>query len=108
MLMDVSSLKKQFPNLQFKLNESLAAYTYMKVGGLSAAFVVVHTKDDLFSLCSFCFSENIPFIILGGGSNVVVPDEGLQKLVILNKTKNISIRNVGDGSSEVQADSGVV
>src|SRR5258708_5984797 len=99
--MNISNLISRFPDLEFKTQESLAPYTYMKVGGPAEAFVTVHTQDDLFSLSSFCFKENISFLVLGGASNVVIPDEGIQKLVIRNQTDGIHFESKNAQTYEV-------
>lgn len=106
--MNLSALKQKFPQLLFEENEVLAPYTYMKVGGVADALVDVRSKDDLFSLSAYCFQEKIPFLVLGGGSNVVIPDEGLKKLVIHNLTSNITFKVRNETLTEVQADSGVI
>lgn len=105
--MNISKLKESFPELLFEENEVLAPYLYMRVGGKAKALVEVKDSDQLFRLVTYCFSNKVPFIVLGGGSNVIVPDEGLEKLVIINKTNKIEITIHGD-IGEVVADSGVV
>lgn len=106
--MNLDKLKKHFPELVFEVNEVLAPYTFMKVGGRAMAFVDVKNVINLETLSSFCFLEEIPFIVLGGGSNVIVPDEGLDKLVIHNLTSEITFNPKGEDLVEVTADSGVV
>ncbi|MBP9700454.1 UDP-N-acetylmuramate dehydrogenase [Candidatus Woesebacteria bacterium] len=100
-------LIKAFPHLSFKENEALKPYTYMKVGGPARLFLEVTQKSDLFEVVRYCFINNIPFVVLGGASNVVVSDQGIDKLVILNKTSKIQhemIQNHG----MITADSGVI
>lgn len=108
MSVDVEKLRAQFPQLAFTVQESLAPYTYMKVGGKAECFVIIQKRDDLFSLCSFCFKEHIPFVVLGGASNTVIPDEGIGKLVIRNQTSTITISKMSENAYEVTADSGVI
>ncbi len=105
----VDSLIQAFPHLSFLQNVTLAPYTYMKVGGPAQLFIEVTLTDDLFDLSAFCFLHAIPFVVLGGVSNTVISDEGIQKLVILNKTNEVEIRK-SDGSEKatVVADSGVI
>lgn len=105
--MDLNKLATRFPNLAFLGNVSLANYTYMKVGGAAKLLVVVTSGDDLFSLGAFCFQEKIPFLVLGGGSNVIIADRGIEKLVIINKTQDIDFGPIRDGVCKVTALSGV-
>jgi len=84
-------LIKAFPHLSFKENEALKPYTYMKVGGPARLFLEVTQKSDLFEVVRYCF----------------ISDQGIDKLVILNKTSKIQhemIQNHG----MITADSGVI
>jgi UDP-N-acetylmuramate dehydrogenase len=65
-----------------KLNEPLAPLIWFRLGGPAAFFARPHTLDDLLALLKRSRDEGIPFKILGGGSNVLVRDEGVQALVI--------------------------
>lgn len=105
----IDALVQAFPTLSFQENVTIAPYTYMKVGGPARVFVEATTVDALADLSSFCFTHAIPFIVLGGVSNTVIPDTGLDKVVILNKATHIEIKT-SDGSEKVLvvAESGVV
>jgi UDP-N-acetylmuramate dehydrogenase len=61
---------------------SLAPFTYFKIGGPARFFVEVHSEEELADALTFAQEKNIPFWILGGGSNVLIADEGLPGLVI--------------------------
>lgn len=105
----IDNIIQRFPKLQFQQNVVLAPYTYMKVGGPASLFIEISTVDDLFDLTSFCYIHAIPFIVLGGVSNTVIPDKGADKLVIINKTNEVKInRSAGSEKVQVTADSGVI
>ena len=70
-------------------NVSLARYTSARVGGAADALVVVRSADDLVEVVSWLWSEEIAFIILGGGSNVLVSDAGVRELVLLNRARTV-------------------
>lgn len=106
--MNLNSLRSHFPKLVFEENENLANYVYMKVGGRAAALVDVREKQDLADLTAFCFTQKIPFLVLGGGSNTIFPDEGIDRLVIHNLTSSIEFKHKNEEMYEVSADSGVV
>jgi UDP-N-acetylmuramate dehydrogenase len=63
-------------------DEPLAPKTSMKVGGLAAAYVEISSIVNLVALLSMCESQNIPWTIIGFGSNLLVRDEGYQGVVI--------------------------
>jgi UDP-N-acetylmuramate dehydrogenase len=54
----------------------------MQVGGPAEYFAEPNTEEELFDLIEFARHENIPFMIVGKGSNVIFPDEGFSGLVI--------------------------
>ncbi len=60
----------------------LAPLLWFRLGGPAAYFASPHQLDELIALLKRCRQEGFPFKILGGGSNVLVPDEGVNALVI--------------------------
>ena len=79
----------------FKLNQPLAKYTTARVGGCAELFVTVRSAEQLQKAVELAYENDIPYVILGGGSNVLVSDEGATGLVILNRARHISFRNSG-------------
>lgn len=67
----------------------LARFTAARLGGAADAFVEVKSVDDLVQAVKICWEHDIPFTLLGGGSNVLVSDLGVRGLVVLNKAKRI-------------------
>ncbi|RJP47297.1 MAG: UDP-N-acetylmuramate dehydrogenase [Anaerolineaceae bacterium] len=70
-------------------NVSLAAYTSARIGGPADALIVVKSADELAQAVTRLWEMDAPFIILGGGSNVLVSDKGVRGMVILNRAKEI-------------------
>ncbi len=54
----------------------------MCVGGSARYFFSVHTDDEVREAVRFAHAKNLPFFILGGGSNIVFSDEGFTGVVI--------------------------
>jgi len=73
-------IEKEPPGI--KRNVSLARYTTFKIGGPAKYFFVAKTKEDLISAIKVAKEFNLPFFILGGGSNLLVADKGYKGLVI--------------------------
>ena len=65
-----------------RAQEPLAPYTGLRVGGTAAFFSEPTSTDELVLLVNRCRENEMPFRLLGGGSNVLVRDEGIDGLVI--------------------------
>jgi UDP-N-acetylmuramate dehydrogenase len=65
-----------------KLDEPLAPYTYLGLGGPARYLAEPRTIDELRFLLQRAQEEETPVYILGGGSNLLVRDEGVAGLVI--------------------------
>lgn len=62
--------------------EPMSKHTSFGVGGPADFFVTVQNRDELMSLLYLIQQYNIPFLILGGGTNLVVRDGGIRGIVI--------------------------
>ncbi len=89
-----------------KENVSLAPYTSARIGGPADIFITANTSAELARIVKLLWKHEMPFTLLGGGSNVLVSDKGVRGVVILNRAKAVHFRN-GDQPS-VKAESGVV
>jgi UDP-N-acetylmuramate dehydrogenase len=88
---------------KIKKNIVLAPLTTFRIGGPAKYFVEVATKEDLVEAVEWARKEKEPIYYLGGGSNLLIADEGLPGLVIKfanREAVNISPRfNCGAGAS---------
>jgi UDP-N-acetylmuramate dehydrogenase len=75
------SLDKDFAQF-VKRDEPLAPYTWFRLGGPAEFFAVPRTVDQLQALVRRCHETQTPARLLGGGSNVLVRDEGVSGAVI--------------------------
>lgn len=69
-------------------NIALAPYTTFKIGGPARYFVFARTIDELIEALTFAKEKSLPVFVLGGGSNVLISDEGFDGLVIKIEIKN--------------------
>ncbi|MBX7174203.1 MAG: UDP-N-acetylmuramate dehydrogenase [Pyrinomonadaceae bacterium] len=67
----------------------LAPLTTFKVGGAARLFVEAKTEDQLINTAKFCKENDLPLFILGGGSNVLISDQGFDGLVLKVDLKGI-------------------
>jgi UDP-N-acetylmuramate dehydrogenase len=70
---------------------SLAPYTTMKVGGAAEYFATVQMVTQLIRLVRWARAVALPYLILGGGSNILISDAGVGGLVIYNRCRRVRI-----------------
>jgi UDP-N-acetylmuramate dehydrogenase len=63
-------------------NEELKNYTTYRVGGPAAVLCLPVSHEELQEVISTCNNSLVPVFILGSGSNILVHDRGLEKVVI--------------------------
>ena len=74
-------------------NISLAPYTTFRIGGLARYFFVAETKEDLIRAVNLAQEKDLPFFILGGGSNLLVSDEGYDGLAVKAQNEKCKAQN---------------
>lgn len=70
-------------------NYYLNGFSTYKIGGAAEYFLAVKKEDELRLAVEWAKSKNHPITILGGGSNVLINDQGVRGLVIHLDNKNI-------------------
>ncbi len=65
-----------------RCNEPLAKKTTMRVGGPADFFVEPILESDLAHVLQFCDEKDLPFFVLGRGSNLLIKDSGIRGFVI--------------------------
>ncbi|MDD3888075.1 MAG: UDP-N-acetylmuramate dehydrogenase [Patescibacteria group bacterium] len=82
-------------------NVKLSEHTTFKIGGFADYFFVAKNKDDLIEAIKVAKEEDVKYYILGGGSNVLVSDDGFRGLVIKIEIADLNLKdnilNVGAG-----------
>ena len=68
--------------LEIKENEILAKHTTFAIGGPAKYFAVAKTKEEILEAIGFAESKKLPFFLLGGGSNILINDNGYDGLII--------------------------
>ena len=75
---------------------SLSELTTLRLGGPAAEFVPARSADELVAAVREADSAGKPLLVLAGGSNVVVADEGWGGLVVHVLTRGIEFREQGE------------
>jgi UDP-N-acetylmuramate dehydrogenase len=89
-----------------KENVSLAPYTSARIGGPADILITAESADELARILKLLHKQEIDYLMLGGGSNVLVSDKGVRGVVVLNRAKAVRFHN-GDEPS-VTVESGVI
>ena len=90
--------------VSLRREEPLAAKTTLRVGGAARIYAEPASVDELQTLVRAAHSRGVPILMLGRGSNVVVPDEGADALVVaLTHEAWAKFEPRADGSVQVGA-----
>ena len=89
-----------------KENVSLAPYTSARIGGPADILLTTESADELARTIKLLRKQGIDYIILGGGSNVLVSDRGVRGVVVLNRAKAVRFHSGDQPSATVE--SGVI
>jgi UDP-N-acetylmuramate dehydrogenase len=63
-------------------NEPLAQFTRLRLGGVAEYFAQPTSAEELQDIIHRCNNEHLPIRLLGGGSNVLISDEGVPGMVV--------------------------
>ena len=63
------------------LSELMSEHTSFKIGGKCEFFVELKNTDELKAVSALCKAEEVPFLVIGKGSNLLAPDEGVKGVV---------------------------
>ncbi|MBG0771908.1 MAG: FAD-binding protein, partial [Anaerolineaceae bacterium] len=85
----------------------MANYTTARVGGSVPALIAINTLDELVLAAQTLWSMEAPFTLLGSGSNILVSDHGLDKVILLNRANKLEIDSESESPS-VTAESGAI
>lgn len=83
--------------VSFTENEPMATHTTFRIGGPADRLVHAETLPELAAAIAALKQEDVPFLVVGNGSNLLVPDEGLRGAVILLEGKFRQVGVTGGG-----------
>ena len=91
------------PEIDLRLDESMAKHTSFRIGGPAEVMAFPKTREELASVLRCARDMGCPLRILGAGTNVLAPDEGLQGLVICLKDCLDGMQQLEDTTIRVMA-----
>ena len=75
-------LKNTISEERIKADEPMKMHTTFRIGGPAKYFVIPETKEEVKAIIECCKSVDMPYYILGNGSNLLVSDKGYDGVVI--------------------------
>lgn len=81
--MDKEKLVQQFPTINLLIDEPLKYYTFTKTGGPADVLAFPESGKEAEELVLYCRNHDIPWLVLGNASNLIVRDGGIRGLVIM-------------------------
>jgi len=76
-------------------NEPLARHTSFAIGGPSDLLISARTMTEFVEVAHMAWGRNVPVLLLGGGTNVLVADAGLRGLTIVNECRGYRLGDDG-------------
>ena len=93
-----------FPKEKIFLNEPMKNHTSFKVGGVVDILLIPSKIEEIKLAISICIQQNIPYYILGNGTNVLVSDKGFRGVIIKLSSNYNNVRIIGE---EVTCSTGI-
>lgn len=84
----------------------LGGLTTLGVGGAAALFVRAGSEEEIAEAFKFARERDLPIFVLGGGSNVVVSDEGFRGVVLHIELSGVWVEELSDDDVRVTAAAG--
>ena len=86
-------------------DEYLKNHTYTKLGGKADFFVTPEHYEAVQKIIQFCHQEQIPFTLIGNGSNLIVRDGGIRGVVLslmkLNEIKTDGTKIIAQSGASI-------
>ena len=86
---------------QFEPNTLLAPYTTLKAGGRADFASICSSASEIVEVWKQCMDRQLPWSIIGSGSNILVSDKGVRGAVIINRS--CKIRKVASDTLAVES-----
>ncbi len=83
-------------DLPIRRDEPLAKRTTLELGGSAELFLEAPDRATVVRALAWASGHGVPVSILGGGSNTIVPDEGVAGLVLVPSLRGVSLEDAGD------------
>ena len=101
----IAEIKRELPGLELHENEPMSGHCSFRIGGPVRALAAPQDVTGLTRLCYLLKKHELAPYILGNGTNILFPDEGLKDLFIISTEKLTGLFLLPDGA--IYAEAGV-
>lgn len=98
----ITALRLAAPQCEIKTNEPMQYHTTFAIGGPADLFLMPQTVEALSSVLEVLRRRELPFLLLGNGSNMLVSDDGIRGAVVCTSELD-GVRVHGDGTMTAEA-----
>ena len=99
----IEKIKEVVGEKYVKENESMASHCTFRCGGNAELFVIPGSIDELTQVVALCRENDVEFLVIGNGSNLLVKDEGYKGVIIEVNSRISFIDVIGE---DIVADAG--
>lgn len=92
--MNLKGFLEQIKDFNPQFEVPLAKFTTWRIGGPAQILIQVENSAALERTLLSAINYDIPYTIIGNGSNILISDRGVRGLVVINKSKNITLGNI--------------
>jgi len=86
----IQKFQKNFPSIL--TDEPMSKHTNMRIGGPASLYLATSDADELTDAIEMANKEKIPWFVFGGGSNLLVSDDGFKGLMIQIAFREVKVR----------------
>jgi len=101
----IAQIKQELPGLKLLENEPLSAHCSFRIGGPARAIAVPQDVSSLAQICCILKEHRLAPLIVGNGTNLLFPDEGLERVLLISTEKLTKLFRLPDGA--IYAEAGV-
>lgn len=101
----ITDIDDNMPEVEILENEKMSEHCSFKIGGPVKAFVAPKNIWDMSKVFYYLHMNNVYPFMLGKGTNILIPDEGLDICVV--STENLQELRIGKDENTIYADAGV-
>ena len=84
------------------MNEPMKKHTSFKIGGPADLYIRVRTVEDLEIIIQYLSKNQIPYYIIGNGSNILIRDKGFRGVILKIDWSEIQIIEEKETKEEIE------